>query len=120
MAETLAVKQGPSTKKLIIGWIVTILLPCLVMLLPVNEIMTAQLKLYLAITLAAVLFFVFEQVNSTVVALLLPIAYVLVLQAPAEAVYKPWSMSILWMLVGWWLFAGQCDGAGRFIAADCL
>lgn len=100
MAETLAVKQGPNTKKLIIGWIVTILLPCLVMLLPVNEVMTVQLKLYLAITLVAVLFFVFEQVNSTVVALLLPIAYVLILQAPAEAVYKPWSMSILWMLVG--------------------
>lgn len=50
------------------------------MLLPVNEVMTVQLKLYLAITLVAVLFFVFEQVNSTVVALLLPIAYVLILR----------------------------------------
>lgn len=122
MAETLAVKQGPNTKKLIIGWIVTILLPCLVMLLPVNEVMTAQLKLYLAITLVAVLFFVFEQVNSTVVALLLPIAYVLILQAPAEAVYKPWSMSILWMLVGGFLLANVMERVGllRRIAYKCI
>lgn len=75
--------EGAVSGKLLIYWLVTIILPCLVLLLPVNEIMTADLKVFLSITLAAILFFIFEQVNGTVVTILLPIAYVLILGVPA-------------------------------------
>ena len=83
------------SRKSIICWVVTIL-PCLILLLPASEIMTAELKVFLAVTFTAILFFVFGQVNGTVVSILLPIAYVLILEAPLEVVYRPWSMSILW------------------------
>ena len=48
--------EGAVSGKLLIYWLVTIILPCLVLLLPVNEIMTADLKVFLSITLAAILF----------------------------------------------------------------
>ena len=78
------------SRKSIICWVVTIL-PCLILLLPASEIMTAELKVFLAVTFTAILFFVFGQVNGTVVSILLPIAYVLILEAPLEVVYRPWS-----------------------------
>ena len=81
--------EGAVSGKLLIYWLVTIILPCLVLLLPVNEIMTADSEVFLSITLAAILVFHFEQVNGTVVTILLPIAYVLILGVPAEVAYKP-------------------------------
>lgn len=121
MAEQ-AIKQAPNSKKILLGWIFTLLMPCLVMLLPINDVMTVQLRLFLAITVTAIMVFVFEQVNSTVVALALPVAYLLILKAPAEAVYKPWSMSILWMLIGGFLLAGVMERVGllRRIAYKCI
>lgn len=47
--------EGAVSGKLLIYWLVTIILPCLVLLLPVNEIMTADLKVFLSITLVAIL-----------------------------------------------------------------
>lgn len=109
-------------KKTIIHWLVTLALPGLILLLPTSEILTPQLQVFLAITLAAILFFVFEQVNGTVVTIMLPIAYVLVLKAPLEVVYKPWSMSILWMLIGGFLLANLMEKVGllRRIAYKCI
>lgn len=40
--------EGAVSGKLLIYWLVTIILPCLVLLLPVNEIMTADLKVFLS------------------------------------------------------------------------
>ena len=109
------------SRKSIICWVVTIL-PCLILLLPASEIMTAELKVFLAVTFTAILFFVFGQVNGTVVSILLPIAYVLILEAPLEVVYRPWSMSILWMLIGGFLLANLMEKVGllRRIAYKCI
>ncbi|MEE0435910.1 MAG: SLC13 family permease [Peptococcaceae bacterium] len=106
-----------------IGWIVTILAPILIMtLVPLNNVMTQDLKIFLAVTLTAICCFVFEQVNTTVVALALPVAYVFILQAPAEVVYQPWSMSILWMLIGGFLLANIMQRVGLLhrIAYKCI
>ena len=46
-----------------IKMIVTIGAPLAIMLIPINEVFTAQLKLYFAVTLAAVLAFAFENFN---------------------------------------------------------
>lgn len=111
-----------SSKKQSIHWLVTIILPCLILLLPVSETITPELKIFTAITVTAISFFVFEQINGTVVTILLPIAYVLILKAPAEVVYRPWSMSILWMLVGGFLLANLMEKVGllRRIAYKCI
>ena len=111
-----------STRKSLVHWILTIGIPCLILLLPVNGTFTSDLKIFMAITGAAILFFVFEQVNGTVVTILLPIAYVLILKAPIEVVYRPWSMSILWMLVGGFVLANLMEKVGllRRIAYKCI
>ena len=48
-----------STRKSLVHWILTIGIPCLILLLPVNGTFTSDLKIFMAITVAAILFFVF-------------------------------------------------------------
>lgn len=115
-------EQTTSSKKLLISWLVTLAAPCLIMLLPTSEVLTPQLRMFLAITFTAVLFFIFEQVSGVVITILLPIAYVLILKAPVEVAYKPWSMSILWMLIGGFVLANLMEKVGllRRIAYKCI
>lgn len=115
-------KNASISKKIIAGWIMTFLLPCLIMLIPTSEIITHELKLFLAITVTAIVTFVFEHVNTTAVAIALPIAYLFILKVPAEVVYQPWSMSILWMLVGGFLLANIMERVGLLhrIAYKCI
>lgn len=84
--------------------------------------MTTQFKWFLALTLAAIITFVFEQINTTAVALALPIMYVLILKVPAAQVLFPWTMAIPWMLVGGFLLAGILERIGllKRVAYKCI
>ena len=112
----------PTLKKVWIGWALAILTPAIIMMLPETPIFSWDLKLFLSITLTAIVFMIFEQIPMAVIGLMLPIAYVLILKAPAAAVYKPWGMSITWMLIGGFLLANCAERTGllRRIAFKCI
>ncbi|AET66910.1 di-/tricarboxylate transporter [Desulfosporosinus orientis DSM 765] len=113
--------QGIDRKKLIY-WILTIGLPVLVMFIPVNEAFTAQIRLFVAITLCAILIFAFETMDSLIPSILLPVAYVMVKLASANVVFSPWSLYIPWMFMGGMLMANVLDGIGilKRIAYWCI
>jgi len=99
-------------KKYLIFWVITIALPLAIMLIPVSEVFTAQLRLYLAITLCAIFMFAFEAIPNLIPALLLPSAYLLTKLAPAAAVFGPWSTYIPWMFMGGILLANCIETTG--------
>lgn len=86
--------------KAILQWIVSIGGPLLILLIPVNDIFTNQMRLYLAITLMGILFFAFGNVKQTVVAFFLPFAYILTGVTTASTVFQPWTMTTVWMFIG--------------------
>lgn len=71
--------QAAGTKtlpiKAIISWIVTILVPVILLLIPTSETYTSELRIFFALTICAILMFAFDQVHSAIPALLLPLAY---------------------------------------------
>ena len=71
--------QAAGTKtlpiKAIISWIVTILVPVILLLIPTSETYTSELRIFFALTICAILMFAFDQVHSAIHALLLPLAY---------------------------------------------
>ncbi|MCO1602064.1 SLC13 family permease [Desulfosporosinus nitroreducens] len=101
-------KQPISMKNLII-MIMTFALPLAILLIPTNELFTPQIRLYLSITLFAILTFIFGNLNQTAIAILLPIAYVVIAQAPAAAVFAPWSTYIPWFAIGGLFLANVMD-----------
>lgn len=107
-----ATKNTGKTKT-IIYWIINILLPVLVVvLIPTNDTITMQIKLYIAVTLFAILTFIFENFNRTAIALLLPIVYVILVGCDASDVFSSWTGSIPWYMIGGLLLAVILDRIG--------
>lgn len=101
-----------STKSLI-SWAVTLLLPLAILLfIPVTETFTKEIKLFLAITLCAILIFAFELLDNILPALLLPYLYALLKLAPMGTAFQPWTTSIPWMCIGGFLLANILDRTG--------
>ncbi|MGI6226912.1 MAG: SLC13 family permease [Peptococcales bacterium] len=99
-------------KKNLIYWILTLGLPLLIMFIPTSETFTAQMRLFLAITLCGILFFAFEILPQMIPAIMLPVAYVLTGIAPAPAIFGPWSTYIPWMMISGILLANCLEEIG--------
>lgn len=86
--------------KTIFQWLLSLGAPLAVMVIPINETFTEQMRLYLAITLLGILFFAFGNIKQTVVAFALPFAYVLSGVTTIDVVFRPWTMTTVWMFIG--------------------
>ena len=119
MSTSLSVKTSRAD---ILKMVVTIGLPLVIMLIPVNEIFTMQLKLYFVVTLAAILAFAFENFNQTLVSLALPFAYTLFNIAPAAVAFSPWASNVVWMVLGGLMLADMANKTGflKRIAYKCI
>lgn len=101
---------------------INVLIPVMILLVPTNDVFSVQLRLYLAITMLAILAFAFEVISTTVVALLLPILYTLFNLAPVGVVYSGFANSMLWMVLGGIMLADMANKTGllRRIAYKCI
>lgn len=114
--------QSKASRTGIVKMAVTIGLPLMIMLIPANEIFSATLKLFLAITLFAILAFAFENFNQTLIALALPFAYTLFNVAPASVAFSPWASNVVWMVLGGIMLADMANKTGflKRIAYKCI
>lgn len=95
-----------NTLKPAIYWIINIILPLvIVFVIPTSNLITMQIKLFFAVTLFAILTFIFENFNRTAIALLLPIAYVIIVKVDGSAAFNPWTGAIPWYMIGGLLLA---------------
>lgn len=70
-------------KKKLIMWLCVVLLPMAILCIPTTAVFTAPIRLFLAVTLCAILMFAFELLNNAIPGLLLPLSYMLLGIAPA-------------------------------------
>ena len=71
----------------LIGWIVSILVPVIVSLLPVSGIFTGSLKTFFVITLFVILIIAFELLPKLIAAILLPSLYLISGLVPADIAF---------------------------------
>lgn len=102
------------TKKLFMKWLITLLVPCCLFLIPVSETgFTSAMRLFLAITVFAVFIMAFDTLPGMVIGLLLPVLYVLSGLAPLNLVFAPWASSTtLFMIIGAFIFGNVLDETG--------
>lgn len=84
----------------IIKLALTVLIPIIICLIPVGELFTAQIKVFIACTLFGILMFVFEQVNTTVAAILLCMSYYVFGVAPLNVIFSTWTENFIWTAMG--------------------
>lgn len=104
-----AIKMSNKQK---IMWAITIVITLGVFLIPVSEAFTSQLRLYFAITVCAILLFAFELLDSFIVALALPVAYILTKLTDAGTAFSVWSNTTLWMMLGAMLLGNALERTG--------
>lgn len=75
-------------------WIANFAIPLAIALIPCGEVFTMQMKLFFVTTIFAILCFALETMDSTGVAILLPIAWVFFGVATPAVVFGPWNQYI--------------------------
>jgi solute carrier family 13 (sodium-dependent dicarboxylate transporter), member 2/3/5 len=122
MATTVVAPTKSLDKKTTIFWLITVAVPLIVMLIPTGEVFNPRVRLFLAITVCAILIFAFETLPQLASSILLPIAYVLSGLAPSQAVFGPWTSFIPWMFLGGILAANCLESVGllRRVAYWCI
>lgn len=82
-----------------IGWIMTITIPLLIMLIPSNSLFTGQVRLFFAITSCAIIMLAFEVLPFFIPSILLPVMYIVFKLAAPVVAFSAWTTFLPWMLL---------------------
>lgn len=74
---------------------------------PMNE-----LQVYLAITVCAIFLFAFNLLDNFIVAIILPVAYLLFKLSDVGTIFGVWTNTTIWMLLGSFLLGNALDRTG--------
>ncbi len=88
-----------------IKWLVALVIPALLFLIPVGETFTSSIRLFFAITLFMMLIIAMELVPVLMSAILLPAGYVLLGVADLSTAFSAWTKPLPYMLVGAFVLA---------------
>lgn len=91
-------------KKQLIGWIISFALAVVPFLIPVGGLYTAQMRIFLAVTLFCIAVIAFELMHTAAVALLMPVGWCLTGSATFAQAFSAWSSSNVWIALGAMIF----------------
>ena len=92
-----AAKMSVKTK---LQWCVTFGIPLAIALIPPNPVFTKQMLSFLAVTVWAVLSWMFGIIPELVVGFLLPVLYIIVGAATPQDAFSPWVTNVPWISFG--------------------
>lgn len=85
---------------MLIKWAINILIPLVILFMPTNETFTVGMKVFLVITVWAILSFIFETLPTTTTSICLMFGYAFFNVAPLATVLSSWAGSTPWMVFG--------------------
>lgn len=83
-----------------IKWILTYIIPLIIWLIPTNEIFTSKIRIFIIITVFAMMLMAFEFFSAYVVGMILPALYVVSGCADITTVMSPWLGTTVYMVLG--------------------
>lgn len=109
-------------KKKLIKWLILIVIGVLIMLTPATEAYTQEIKIFLTITVCAILMIAFELAPTMVPAVLMPTAYYITGICEPAVAFSGWTTSTGWMIIGALFLANVLDETGllKRIAYACI
>ena len=92
----------PTVKtKQLIQWAIALIVSFSILLIPNTENFTPELQKYFVITILAIFLFAFELIDSTIVAISLPVLYILFKLSDVQTVLgSSWANTSLWLMLG--------------------
>lgn len=102
----------PLERKAKICWMISLLITAVIFLLPVNEVFTATIKNFFAITVLFILVLAFELLDNFIPALFLPAAYIVAGIAPANIALASWLSELPWVMLSAFLLVNVVEKTG--------
>lgn len=96
----------------LIKWGISVGVPLMLLLIPVNEAFTAQARLFLVLSIMAILIIAFDLVNMLIPSILLPTAYVVLGVVEQKVAFQGFSTPTLWVILGAYAFTVALDESG--------
>lgn len=108
-----AIESNAKQNKIqLLKFLVVIIPPLIVYFIPTTESFTHDMKIFFVITLVAILLWALELMNLIIVALVLPVAFILSGIATPADVYAPWSQDLPYLVLGALILSAVFDESG--------
>lgn len=102
------------------GWLVTLVLALIPLLIPTNDVYTLNVKLFLVITIAGLSITAFELAPLLFVSITMPALWIFLNVAPAKVVMSPWLGSTFLMITGALFIAATLEESGLLKRISCI
>lgn len=104
------VREGMS-KKSRIGWIVAVLVPVVLLLIPCTGAYTLQIKEFFAILTFVMIMFAFELFsNNMIPSLILSMLFLVLHLGTSDQIFSAWGNNIPWAMIGSLILVGVMNG----------
>lgn len=105
-----------------IQWLTTLLITGMMWCIPVNEVLSRELKMFFVVTVFNILLLAFSLLPTIVPAILLPLGYWIFKVSAPSVIYGAWGNQIAWVVLGGLVFAHMMGNSGlsKRLAYKCM
>ena len=100
--------DNPTTIK----WLITVLVPLAILMIPTNDVYTRQMSLFFVSTVFALFMMAFEFFDSIVVAIIMPISWIALGVTDVSGAMSGWNNTIMYLAVGAFFLANAMTESG--------
>lgn len=95
-----------------VEWILSLAIPFIIWLIPVNEVFTAQIRWFTVWTCWMLLVVAFDLMTQFIPAFLMPVMYYITGVAPAGVCFSGWTATIVFVIIGAFVLAEALSDCG--------
>ena len=106
----------------VIKWLIALGIPLAICCIPVNDLFTWRIRLFIALSLLLILLVAFELFNIMIPSVLLPTAYFVTGIVPASTAFGAWTSTVILVVLGAFVLANVLEEVGllKRIAYWCI
>ena len=93
-------------------WLIAVGLPLLILLIPVSETFTSEARMFLVLSIMAILVIAFGLMDMLIPSILLPTAYVVFKVTDTATAFKGYAIQTLWIILGAYVLTVALDECG--------
>ena len=117
-----SLSNGNFNTKYLLGWIVNILVPLSMFLVPIGDVFTAQVRMYFVITLFFIFALIFNNLNITLIGIMMPVCYVVLGVSKAGTAFSSFGNHVIWLVLASFMLSDMMVkvGVAKRLVYKCM
>ena len=108
--------------KYLIGWLINIVIPLVLLCVPEMGMFSDKIKMYLVVTLFFIIALIFNNLNTTLIGILMPVCYVVLGVSNASVAFSSYSNHVIWLVLGSFILSDMMTkvGVAKRLVYKCM